>query len=987
MPENKDQQNVSELVELVKSYGEDLPEDYEDSGIDAMTDDEVREKISQQFMGDGLSDILKDVKISDTYTIDENFLAEAENEAEEEIVVEQQEEILADEIFEETEESAMEEERGEILYSLEDLIDDNDILLDDIPDNTDSAAEEFDDDITFDELEEQIANNAELISAMALENDEDITFDELEDIIEESQENLNPIVIEDSEPYAEMLEEIEDAQAIEEADAGIAYMHLEEEPFSSDDISAIELEKTDSDDDGDIEVTFENFILKESRRIADEESFELLKNEEIESDELFAIEKDEDVVDGNFFDEIFSEDEITVSNLEESALEALAKSEADGSEISLLLQLGCEDEVIEHYEVESLDKITEEEALKNISDDEYGFFDENDEQEQTRGAIEKIRARHEFYKTRRGGLLFRLALSSLVAILLFAYEAIPALFGVELPGIMNREDYFFSYVLLGFQLVVFCALPVYKSIFDGAKKLLSRSANAYSMVAALAVPTFIYDLIIMFADTEHIPVTFHFALACTIVLALVQECQAVTSEKRSFEFYFSNMLESGETEEIQKCFTLCKSEGKSSVAEKMYSGNNEAVRNLYFPIEIDGNIGFLSAVNARSSKRDLPMILLIPSLVVSLLVGVFAFIASGSFITGWGGILLSLFFSLPIVATLASWLPFERLSAKFAKDGFAFASEGSMENYSDCNMVLFSDLLLFSKCSPANVNLALYDATSKEVLLGCLSALYSEIGGPMCSAFSGAKNDKLGKCRIKRVAKSGVEAVVGTNYSVLIGSELFMSRYGISFPNAVLTNSEDEVFTLCVSINGRASARIAVRYVLNDMFLMFLHRLAEDGIECVVETFDPMISTELIKRVMGKEKTPISIVHLNAQDHDAKRDKDRDRVLFEASGAGLGVLARYSKLNLHVSLSAAKRMTKLRKIVNAFAIAFSSFGALIALAAAGFGWIDGFSQFYLILYWLIGVAGIVALTLNLLPSRDRYSYEEYKFEKENKQER
>lgn len=1008
MPENKEQQNVSDIVELVKAYGNSDAEEYEDIGIDSMTDDEVRDKLNQQLMSDGLNEMIKEVKISDTYAIDEDFLAEAEPEAVKELEEETEEELEEEpeeELDEETEEFFEEEiepvpeeideditfdeideteDEDDIPIVPVDLDDDDDITFDQLDvseDEEDDIAvvpiildDDDDDDVIFDEPEIAKTEDIAVVPIILDEEDDDIV-DELEETTDEETE-LIPIFIE--EETAADNDGTDESADINEAEDDITLMHLEAELFDEDAVHDINHGEGAEDEP---EVVEENFLLRESRRIADEEAALLVGEES--SDEIEAENSEEDTAEENFFDEIFTEGDIVISDTPDSPLETLAKSEYNGSEISLLLQLGCEEEVIEHYESESLNKINEEEALKDISGEEDESLEEQPEKGHKKSANEKIRSRYEYYMTRRGGLLFRIALCSVCAFLLILYEAIPYLFGVELPGIMNREDFFFSYVLLGLQLAVFCALPVYKRIFDGAKKLFSRSANAYSMVAAFAVPLLIYDIIIIFAkDNQFIPTTFHFAFACLIVFALVQECQAISAEKRSFEFYFADALANEEGSEEQKYFTLCKSEGKNSVAEKMYAGGSKSIRNLYFPIETDSTVGFISAVNNKSARADMPMVAIIPSFVVSLLVGAFAFIVSENIVVGLAGVLISLLLAMPIMTAITSWLPFERLSAKFENDGFAFASEGSIENYTDCNMVLFSDTLLFAKCSPSKVNLALYDATAKEVLLGCLSAVYDEIGGPMSETFAAAKNEKLGKCMIKRVAKSGIEAIVGSNYSVLVGSELFMSRYGIAFPNASLSNSEDGVFTLCVSINGRASARIAVRYAVNEMFLMFLHRLAEDGIECVVETFDPMITTELLKRLLPSEKTPISIVHLNAQDHSAKKDKGRDSIIFEASGGDLGVVAKHSKLNLHVALSAAKRMTKLRKAVNIFAIAFSGLGALIALAAAGFGWVEGFSQFYIILYWLLGAVAVFAITVRLLPSKDRYSYELYKAERE-----
>ena len=54
---------------------------------------------------------------------------------------------------------------------------------------------------------------------------------------------------------------------------------------------------------------------------------------------------------------------------------------------------------------------------------------------------------------------------------------------------------------------------------------------------------------------------------------------------------------------------------------------------------------------------------------------------------------------------------------------------------------------------------------------------------------------------------------------------------------------------------------------------------------------------------------------------------------------------------------------------------------IISVLAAIFGWLEGFSQFFVLLYWLLGVGGVVALILTGLPKRSRFSIEQYRSER------
>ena len=236
----------------------------------------------------------------------------------------------------------------------------------------------------------------------------------------------------------------------------------------------------------------------------------------------------------------------------------------------------------------------------------------------------------------------------------------------------------------------------------------------------------------------------------------------------------------------------------------------------------------------------------------------------------------------------------------------------------------------------------------------------------------------LGECRLKRVAKSGVEAVIGNNYSVLVGNEQFMSRYGISFPQISFKNKNDEIFSLCVSINGRASGRIIVKYVINEMFEMLAWRLKEDGIYCVLESFDPMISTELLARLRDKELPPISVVRLGVEDITRVSLRRKEDVLSGVKENCSGLIARRSRLNLVVAAINAKRTVNMRRRANLVCYALGAVGFAVSMASLFLNWNAGINEFYLLLFWLICGGAVAATVFFSLPRTDRFTLEAYR---------
>lgn len=1034
MSERKDipeQQNISDVLEMLKqSYSADSAQtvsetiDNDAHGSESMSDEELKAKLRMQFMAENAAEPPKPEY--DSYSIDEDFFAEAEPESEETVMEEAVEEEVGEELESDTLEEinfaedelpeeeqyidnvAQEESDVELPWD-DDLVEGTDdgyfdlssvleekenrdgiseaaqalereILNTDDVDDAEELITDEDSDLTFDQLEDVEDDSGIVFTKLDVEgSDEDITFDELDDSAEDDGVVYTKLEI-NEDPVDEELDE-NVLENIEDSEDGISVMHLELETLDEEDVAELRAEVEDRvEENAADDMPHESFKALISNTsfasTTSEQCVETVEAEaEISPEEPLYQEQDESV-DGDFLDELIFDSSTEAKNSKE-------KIDVDRSEISLLMQLGCDDEILERYDSTTIERVSKAEAFEDVDVEENDFSKDKEAKASGDEAKEKILALYEGYRSRRGSLLLKLGLSLVIAFVLLLYEGLPII-GVELPGILNREEYYISYVFMGLQGLVLCGLICYKRIWDGATRLLTKSPNVYSVITLLAGMTLLYDFSALFAK-DTVPPTFHFVTVLAIALALLMDCQDLSAERRSFEFFFSDTLyaEYNSEEHEMERFTLCKSQGKSSTAEKMYSGGLDPSQNVYFPISIDNAAGFFKTQGNRSRKNNAPMWQIMPSLVISLLVGIFAFIAGGEVWMGFGGMLLSMLLSMPLVATVAMWLPFNRISTKSMEDGYSFANETSMEGYSDCDVAVFSDLHLFERCAPSRVNLALYDATAKDILLGCLGAVYSEIGGPMSETFV-ASAKSIGKCRLTRVAKSGIEAIVGSNYSVLLGNEAFMQRYGISFPKVALNDEHDRVFTLCVSINGRATARIAVRYTVSRVFEMLTDRLEQDGIYCAVETLDPMISTELLARVRGEDSAPISIVHLNASDYVARRDKDREKKLFNASGEALGIIADGSRLNLAVALSAAKRMRKLRRILNIISFACSGVGALIAFAAAGFGWIAGFSEFFVLLYWLACAALLVTVTLRGVPKNDRFSLEQYEYELEER---
>ena len=983
------------LEELKRSYSEDseansLPLETE-AASEEVSRDELQERLRSRFLnGDDRDDTPAQ---SYEYEIDEDFLQDAYNEKEniQDDIEEDYDEYIEGS-GEDNEKTPLEEADAEEYEddkeaphfqgveeiqeenSYEEYQEDEEIQLregfEEVQEEEYNETLEAYDETQEDKEIQESDNQSVQINAdeSYLEDDEDYS------LWYESEENYKPLELEDDEPefVADELDGAfasEESVAYEETDGkGVAVKTAED--------NYVDLFYTSGEYDRYKNMSFKERITEDTPTV---EELETALNGACAEEEFTLEEFDE----AETIPLVLEEDPLPTASEEEPS-EPRGLDEAD---LALLLEFGYKDEVLQNVSSEEIERISDErvmdEILEQTEADESAEEPEpsldavEDEEERFKIMREKLQRQYESYRRKRGGVFLRLIISSLIACVLLIYEALPIM-GIEFGGILNRRDYFFVYALLGMQLMIFAAVPAFTRMYESCKKLLSFGIDVYFLASVSVIITFVYDLIVVFASSS-IPPTFHFCAVMAVILAELSELMHIVTDMRNYEYYFSEyLLEDDGNDAEKKKYTLLKSEGRGSVAEKMYAGGLDSKNTVYFPRDIESTIGFFSA-SKRESKRGKRML---STVVISAIVALMLTIVSGIIYEDlWvasAAFMITFNLMLPIVVTVAEWLPFERLSAQNYNYGAAFASEVSAEQYGDCDMLVFKDMHLFEKCESRNVNLAIYDSTSKAVLLSCLNSLYSEIGGPLESAFASLKLSPLGKCKINRIARSGVEALVGSSYSILVGDEQFMSRYGIFFPAAALGKEEDKIYTLCVSINNRPTARIAVKYKINERFYELLQKLADDKIYCVIETYDPMISTELFVRVRTYKGAPVNIVHRNAAEHALDKQNKKETALVSAMSDELSLLARGSRLNLAAAVSNAKKMRLLRTLLNVTSGVLIAMGALLSVILVLTESIASFNEMFVLLYWLVGFLALAGLMIWKFPQKDRFLFNKRK---------
>lgn len=966
------EQNIDDILKLLKdSVSNESSEISKSDDLDFGTNisnEALQEQLKNQYINSSDTYEAEDAESSESYLIDDEFLAEAvlsqEDDDNLEVNISSESEELHDGVgvIVEEMESA---ELGENDCEQQDF---DDAELEDIPDNnvdeliaamSPIRKEEFiQEDLDEEYVSEEISNEI-LFDATQPYGEEKVTEDygeelisSIEPILEEITPDFDtPEFSEQEQIYAdkslddEIDTENDDIVLIEEFEQSSNNEHGQEPEFKEDTV-----EQLKSDNASVVEEKHETFLAS-MRKTGIDFTTEEIYNSTVDKSDIREESSEEDISN-------ISEN---VSTFEEAPISP--EEELDLSTINLMMQF-CEKQELEKTigdeKVDDFLKFedsTEVESVqsKDFEEKEYVDFGQNDD----------IQTRYR--KNHTNSLISTLG-CSFIAIVTLIFELLPT-FGVELAGVLSYVEFPAVYALIGLQFVSFAAAIYYKKLWNGLKRAFSLTPNTHSIIALILGLTAVYDtIIVIILSVTGDPLPSMYNALAVIITALLAGADYlnVVLEMKAFGVYSSNA----------KKYTMVKECRHGGIGEKMYDGGLEEDKNIYSIKGIDFPNGFFRSMRAKHKKNKLLTLLTVPVLIVGIIASVVAAILGASAYTSTAAFIVCVYAILPVVLIFTEILPYTVAMIKLTKRGSAFAGTEAVKKYGDCHVFVFNDLHMFKKCKTEDVGIAMYDTSVGYLVLGCIDALYSKIGGPL----SGMKMNlpdvfKFQNVAIKRITKNGIEAIIDKKHNLIVGEASFMQRYGLNFPPNEKDNGRS---TLCVSLNGKISAKLSVKYETEPVFEMLAERLNAEGVSCAIQTYDPLINSAMLSDSRTIGSSPISVVHKNSEDFASDKT---NRYRSEADG----VISCGSRLKLAEVVVWLKRLKRLDSISQKIAIAFSLTGAIIATLLLIFGIVEYVNQLYVLLYLLSELIAMLVLTFTLLPTSKYFTVDALysELEKEN----
>ncbi len=626
-------------------------------------------------------------------------------------------------------------------------------------------------------------------------------------------------------------------------------------------------------------------------------------------------------------------------------------SELDHSVIELLLQLGCKDELEETI---GEDGIEEYYAARDAEPlDVTTSYAYNGEEYVSREQNEDI--------TNRYKKAFQKSIINVFALIAFSfaillYDILP-LFEVEFFWIFDHSKNPIVYLLFGLQLLLIgCIIPI-KKLLRGLKNIIFSRPDGYSIAAISVITISIYDISLFFTKFDEFPITFHFLGIISVLCAVVADHFALCAERKIFSVY----SKSG------KAYTLLRDDKEGSIADKMYRGGMDTSQKVRVPSTVDFPTRYFHAVHEKH-KISNPILrsFFTPTVILSVLAGVFCMILDIDVSSSLSAMWIILLFSMPVAYILCDEILLYIASYKLFKRGCAITSRESINKYGDTDVIVFNDTHLFSACEADKVGIVFYNQKNALNVLVALDALYTKIGGPMMNIFKNIPSDFKYDCiAILRAFRNGIEAIVDKKHLLIVGDISFMKRYGFDFNDNVKESSSRSV--LCVSFDGKKSAKINVQYKIEPLFEILIERMAENDTYCAVETYDPLINGALVKRLRKFGNIPVSIVHKTAKDiymEERQRDSRKEET---------GLLVGSSRLKLAEAVIWCKHLISIRKIVAVISVVGGAVAFVAATVLNLLGAMKWTNQYVLLAYKAIWIAFILMLGILKMPRKNYFS--------------
>jgi len=550
------------------------------------------------------------------------------------------------------------------------------------------------------------------------------------------------------------------------------------------------------------------------------------------------------------------------------------------------------------------------------------------------------------YDRDRSFILARLFTTAVFALLLLLLAELPLIADVD-RGLWSKISGFvgsFAYPLTEMLLLLAAAAPSMLHLFYGIKGALRLEPNLYSVPAISVVVALANGAGYLFRRGGDIPAFFGGAALIILLIATVADLCAHSSEKLAF-----SVASSGKEKFLLADGTYSESENGADV-QSCYSVRRTRDISSYF------------ARTAKYARVHSFLNYITPiSIALSLILGGVWFIVGGGGLTSALRAAATAYFLItPGFFALGATLPLWLSNRMINRRGCAVIGSAAPDDYTASTRfgkgkkIFFADGDVLSAAYIKRISLR--GDRDSEHYVKLANKLFYTLGGVLAS--EGQSTDEpptsdgvhieIAESRehyLKLYMIDGDETV-----EVVMGSYDKLTRSGIKLPNEnmerIYNDDKRDRLVVYLAFDGQFRLAYSIQYKLSSKFRHAAKRLVGLGFVPSIETFDPMITPQMLAELRVSEAIGGELAICRADHFDSARPK-----------RSCGVVATGNSFNLYYPLVACERMrraysqSKLLSLI----LLVAGVGAMVAVIATG---VLVFLRPWMTILWQIMFGGV-----------------------------
>lgn len=471
------------------------------------------------------------------------------------------------------------------------------------------------------------------------------------------------------------------------------------------------------------------------------------------------------------------------------------------------------------------------------------------------------------YREQRKGIIFRLAFSLFMLILILIYER-AGLMTRAFGGILDGTQYPVAYVLIGVQLLLLEAAFFAKPLWEGFLRLVRFSPTDHSFTSVLVIGTFVYHYVLLLVPNDGAAPELYLSPAAFSLLLL-----AVVEFLNWYREFLAYTIVASRHQKYALVPRV--SVGGERDRARVRLDRIELDQKEYYvrPVEFVRNY-FSNTEQRLDHHRNLGAHMLM-LLAIGAALGLVSFVGSSDAALTLRTVFATVLLAAPCASLLFVSVPMFFSATIRQRGKSALIGERPVADCADPATVVLPDSEVFAAMEHDQLHLE--NGCDMHAVTALTHALLEKIGSPLAAAFGVDESSRIDPARVRltEISDKGVSAQLDEDGpQIVFGTVPFVREKGITV-RGIAPNIPSHVYKRlhAVAVDGKTAAAFLVRYQVKRHVPALLREMKRAGVPMALRTLDPCIREDIMKQILGPYDLHMDVIKPSLREIDVATNR------------------------------------------------------------------------------------------------------------------